>query len=247
VDGGARGNPGPAAAAAVVSDASGRVLDEAAALLGETTNNVAEYRGLLLGLERARALGADEVEIVNDSELVAKQVNGAYKVRSADMRPLYDQARAALAEFARWTVRSVPRAENAAADALVNRALDGEAPPGAPEDPLLSTAQRTEALWRELIARELAAARDALRDGAPEAAAQHLRRLVAAERVLLEQLAVLDGGGAEPPAGPSLGDALAAGRREAQGDAWQTAAELVRAHDEALARWRRRRAPKSGS
>src|SRR4029453_10107862 len=79
----------------------GEVVDEAHELLGRVTNNVAEYRGLLLGLERARALGADEVEVVNDSELVAKQVNGAYKVRSADMRPLYDQARAALGGVAR--------------------------------------------------------------------------------------------------------------------------------------------------
>jgi ribonuclease HI len=124
VDGGARGNPGPAAAAAVVSRPDGEVLDEAHQVLGVTTNNVAEYRGLLLGLERARALGATEVEVVNDSELVAKQVNGAYKVKHPDMRPLHARAAAALAEFDRWTVRSVPRAQNAAADALVNAALD---------------------------------------------------------------------------------------------------------------------------
>jgi ribonuclease HI len=124
VDGGARGNPGPAAAAAVVSAPDGEVLDEAREVLGVTTNNVAEYRGLLLGLERARALGATEVEVVNDSELVAKQVNGAYKVKHPDMRPLHAQATAALAGFDRWTVRSVPRAQNAAADALVNAALD---------------------------------------------------------------------------------------------------------------------------
>jgi ribonuclease HI len=76
VDGGSRGNPGPAAAAAVLSTPDGDVVDEAAITLGRATNNVAEYRGLLLGLERARELGADEVEVVNDSELVAKQVNG---------------------------------------------------------------------------------------------------------------------------------------------------------------------------
>jgi ribonuclease HI len=124
VDGGARGNPGPAAAAAVVSTADGDVLDEAQQTLGVATNNVAEYRGLLLGLERARALGATEVEVVNDSELVAKQVNGQYKVKHPDMKPLHAQARAALEGFDRWTVRSVPRAQNAAADALVNAALD---------------------------------------------------------------------------------------------------------------------------
>jgi ribonuclease HI len=124
VDGGARGNPGPAAAASVVSDPSGEVLDEHARLLGEVTNNVAEYRALLLGLERARALGAAEVEVVNDSELIAKQVQGIYKVKHAAMRPLHLDAIAALRQFERWSIRSVPRAKNAHADALVNAALD---------------------------------------------------------------------------------------------------------------------------
>jgi tryptophan 2,3-dioxygenase len=126
VDGGARGNPGPAAAATVVSTPDGRVLDEAAVTIGHATNNVAEYRGLVLGLERAKALGATAVEVVNDSELVARQVSGVYKVKNADLRPLHAKALAALEEFDRWSIRSVPRAENAAADALVNRALDGE-------------------------------------------------------------------------------------------------------------------------
>ena len=124
VDGGARGNPGPAAAASVVADESGRVLDEAAVAIGRATNNVAEYRGLLLGLERARALGATEVDVVNDSELVAHQVNGRYRVRHADMQPLHAAALEALGQFERWSVRSVPRAQNAHADALVNAALD---------------------------------------------------------------------------------------------------------------------------
>ena len=123
-DGGARGNPGPAAAAAVVSAPDGRVLDEAAVTLGHATNNVAEYRGLLLGLDRARALGADEVEVVNDSELVAKQVDGAYKFKHADLKPLHARALELLGTFGSWSVRSVPRAQNAAADALVNQALD---------------------------------------------------------------------------------------------------------------------------
>jgi ribonuclease HI len=100
------------------------VLDEATALLGRATNNVAEYRGLLLGLERARALGATEVEVLNDSELVAQQVNGRYRVKHPDMKPLHRQALEALRGFQRWSVRSVPRARNEAADALVNQALD---------------------------------------------------------------------------------------------------------------------------
>lgn len=125
VDGGARGNPGPAAAGAVVSSADGDVLAEAAERIGVATNNVAEYRGLLLGLRRARELGASEVEVVNDSELIAKQVNGTYKVKHRDMKPLHTQALQALGGFERWSIRSVPRAQNAAADALVNQALDG--------------------------------------------------------------------------------------------------------------------------
>jgi ribonuclease HI len=125
VDGGSRGNPGPAAAASVVSTPAGEVLDEASELLGTTTNNVAEYRALLLGLARAGALGATEVEVVNDSELIAKQVQGLYKVKHAAMRPLYDDAIAVLRAFEAWKIRSVPRAQNAHADALVNAALDG--------------------------------------------------------------------------------------------------------------------------
>src|SRR5690348_15389726 len=108
VDGGARGNPGPAAAAAVISTPEGAVLGEAAVRIGEATNNVAEYRGLLLGLERARELGATEVEVVNDSELIAKQVNGEYRVKHADMKPLHARALDALGGFERWSIRSVP-------------------------------------------------------------------------------------------------------------------------------------------
>jgi ribonuclease HI len=126
VDGGSRGNPGPAAAAAVITSPEGDVLDEAAVTIGRATNNVAEYRGLLLGLERARALGATEVDVVNDSELIAHQVNGRYKVKHADMKPLHAEALGALRGFERWSLRPVPRAENADADALVNQVLDGE-------------------------------------------------------------------------------------------------------------------------
>src|SRR5437763_8871376 len=107
VDGGARGNPGRAAVGVVVSTPDGDVLDEVGRPIGEATNNVAEYRGLLLGLERARALGADEVEVVNDSELVARQVTGEYKVKHAGLRPLHEQAVAALRGFRRWSISPV--------------------------------------------------------------------------------------------------------------------------------------------
>ena len=89
VDGGARGNPGPAAIGVVISEPGGEVIDEVAERIGTATNNVAEYRALLRGLERAASLGAREVEIVNDSELVAKQLTGAYRVKHPSMKPLY--------------------------------------------------------------------------------------------------------------------------------------------------------------
>ena len=124
VDGGARGNPGPAAAACVISAPDGEVLAEHAELLGRQTNNVAEYRALLLGLAKARELGADEIEVIGDSELIAKQVNGIYKVKHEAMKPLYLDSMKALREFASWSIRTVPRAQNERADALVNEALD---------------------------------------------------------------------------------------------------------------------------
>lgn len=127
IDGGARGNPGPAAIGVVVSDPAGAILDEFAETIGVATNNVAEYTALLRGVERAAAFGPQEVEFVNDSELVAKQINGTYKVKHPAMRPLHEQATSALRrQFdGRWRIRSVPRAQNARADALVNEALDG--------------------------------------------------------------------------------------------------------------------------
>ena len=124
VDGGARGNPGPAAAACVISDVDGQTLAEHSELLGRATNNVAEYRALLLGLAKARELGASEIEVIGDSELIAKQVNGLYKVKHEAMKPLYLDAMKALREFDSWSIRTVPRAQNKRADALVNEALD---------------------------------------------------------------------------------------------------------------------------
>ena len=124
VDGGARGNPGPAAIGVVVSSPDGQVLEETAERIGPATNNVAEYRAVLRGLEQARSLGATEVEIVGDSELVARQISGAYKVKHPSMKPLHQQAIGLLEGFEGWTIRTVPRADNARADELVNEALD---------------------------------------------------------------------------------------------------------------------------
>jgi ribonuclease HI len=124
VDGGARGNPGPSAVAAVASDGSGRELAERAAYIGETTNNVAEYRAVLLGLQLARDLEAEEVSVVNDSELVSRQIEGRYKVKNAGLKPLHRQAMEELRGFGDWSVTSVRRESNERADQLVNEELD---------------------------------------------------------------------------------------------------------------------------
>lgn len=123
VDGGARGNPGPAAIGVVVSNADGDVLQEIAERIGVATNNVAEYRALIRGIEAARALGADELEIIGDSELVARQLTGAYRVKHVALKPLHAGVLRAL-DGVSWRIRTVPRAQNSRADALVNDALD---------------------------------------------------------------------------------------------------------------------------
>jgi ribonuclease HI len=124
VDGGARGNPGPAAVGAVVSSPEGEPLTEKGLYIGEATNNVAEYRAVLLGLELARELGAREVEVINDSELVARQIGGQYKVKHAGLRPLFVETMRRLRELDRWSVRNVRREQNERADQLVNEELD---------------------------------------------------------------------------------------------------------------------------
>jgi ribonuclease HI len=108
----------------VVTDPDGTVIDEVAERIGVATNNVAEYRAVIKGIERAQALGAGELELIGDSELVARQLTGAYKVKHPSMKPLHAQALAALGRFDSWRIRTVPRAQNARADELVNAALD---------------------------------------------------------------------------------------------------------------------------
>jgi len=108
----------------VISTADGDPVESLGETIGQATNNVAEYRALLRGLERANELGASEVRVFGDSQLVIKQVAGEYKVKHPDMRPLHADAIESLAKFARWSVNWVPRERNAGADALVNRALD---------------------------------------------------------------------------------------------------------------------------
>jgi ribonuclease HI len=125
VDGGARGNPGPAAIGVVLRDEDGRVLEEVGETIGEATNNVAEYKALLRGVELASDQGATELELIGDSELVVRQVEGRYKVKNAGMKELHAEVKRALGAFDSWSIRHVRRAENADADRLVNQALDG--------------------------------------------------------------------------------------------------------------------------
>jgi ribonuclease HI len=124
VDGGSRGNPGPAAVAAVVTDASGEEVAERAKTIGEATNNVAEYRALLLGIELAKELDADEVEFVGDSKLIVEQVKGNWKVKQDHLRPLHAKTKDALRGLPNWSIRHVKRGENERADELLNDALD---------------------------------------------------------------------------------------------------------------------------
>lgn len=128
VDGGSRGNPGPAGVGVVITDPQGAELARANDYIGEGTNNTAEYRALLLGLERARELDAREVEIVNDSQLVERQVRGEYRVKKPDLRILHQQVLEALEGFESWSIRSVPREQNELADLLVNDAIDARGP-----------------------------------------------------------------------------------------------------------------------
>ncbi len=125
VDGGARGNPGPAAVAAVIRDGEGNLLEERGEPIGKATNNVAEYRAVLLGISRAAELGATEVELIGDSELVVRQLTGEYKVKDRSLRELHAQVGDALRQFEDWSIRHVRRDQNADADRLVNETLDG--------------------------------------------------------------------------------------------------------------------------
>ena len=125
-DGGSRGNPGPAAAGFILTDTSGTQLQAKAFFLGQTTNNTAEYTAILKALEAAKQLGANRLTVFSDSELLVKQINGEYKVKSEQIRPFFIQAIDLLGEFEGWKIRHIAREKNKEADKLVNRALDLE-------------------------------------------------------------------------------------------------------------------------
>lgn len=125
VDGGSRGNPGPSAIGAVLEDSDGNVIEEFGQTIGVTTNNVAEYRSLLAGLDLARAHGVEELAVFADSELMVKQIKGQYRVKNEGLKPLHEEVLAKMGAFRRVTVEHVVRQRNSHADRLVNEALDG--------------------------------------------------------------------------------------------------------------------------
>lgn len=124
IDGGARGNPGPAGVGVVVLDASGKKIEDVSKYIGETTNNIAEYNALLYGLEEALILRADEIKINLDSELVAKQLNGEYRVKDSDIKPLFERALNMLKSFKYFEINHIERSKNKEADKLVNKAIN---------------------------------------------------------------------------------------------------------------------------
>jgi len=123
-DGGSRGNPGPAAYGYVLESEDGHVLDARGEAIGTATNNVAEYRGLIAGLESAVQRGVEELEVVSDSELLVKQMQGEYKVKNETLKTLQREAAELAAGLRRVTYTAVRRAHNELADRLVNDALD---------------------------------------------------------------------------------------------------------------------------
>jgi ribonuclease HI len=125
-DGGARGNPGPAAYGYVLEDDDGTVLDARGERIGVATNNVAEYRALIAGLERALELGIDELEVVSDSELLVKQMQGEYRVKNETLRELNKDANVLERKLGRVRYTAVRREHNQLADKLVNEALDAD-------------------------------------------------------------------------------------------------------------------------
>jgi ribonuclease HI len=125
-DGAARGNPGPAAIGVILKDETGQVVASISRCLGATTNNQAEYRALMAGLEKAAALGARNVVVKSDSELLVKQIKGQYRVKNAALRPLYEEVIRLKGSLESFSITHIPREQNAAADALANKALDSK-------------------------------------------------------------------------------------------------------------------------
>lgn len=123
-DGASRGNPGPSGAGAVIARTDGSILERLGKYLGKQTNNHAEYMGVIIGLRRAKELGAREVEVYADSQLMIRQLGGQYRLKSPTLKPLFDEAMAMLKGFARVRLVHIPREMNGDADEMSNRAID---------------------------------------------------------------------------------------------------------------------------
>jgi len=123
-DGGARGNPGPAAAGAVLQNSVGETVGSFSQFLGDATNNQAEYFAALLGVQKAVELGATEIEILLDSKLVVEQVAGRWKIKDLELKKIAEKIHAVLGKFKNWEISHIPREKNQEADALVNQVLD---------------------------------------------------------------------------------------------------------------------------
>jgi len=124
VDGASRGNPGPGAIGIVIEDNNAAPKVKISSYIGESTNNQAEYKALIMGLTEARALMAEHIDIKSDSELLVRQVKGNYKVRNANLKPLYDQVQQLLAGFKSFTITHISRRQNSLADSLANESLN---------------------------------------------------------------------------------------------------------------------------
>ncbi|MFQ5442139.1 MAG: ribonuclease HI family protein [Thermodesulfobacteriota bacterium] len=124
VDGASRGNPGESGAGAVIKDHSGRAVKRLKKYLGTGTNNMAEYKALIMGLEAARSMGVSKILVYADSELMVRQLSGVYKVKSETLLPLYERARGLLSGFSEYKIKHIPRDRNKAADNLANEAID---------------------------------------------------------------------------------------------------------------------------
>lgn len=123
-DGGSRGNPGPAGIGVVMLGSDGKKIKELFRYIGQTTNNVAEYNALICGLEEAVILGADQVVVNMDSELLVKQLSGEYKVKNADIKPLFEKAIGILKTLKSFEIKHIERAKNKEADKLANKAIN---------------------------------------------------------------------------------------------------------------------------
>ncbi|MBA7621443.1 Bifunctional protein [subsurface metagenome] len=123
-DGAARGNPGPAAIGATIKDEQGKLVASISQRIGTTTNNQAEYKAIITALEKAISLGAKHVELKSDSELVVRQISGKYRVKNANLKPLYQKVKQLIVSLEGFTIAHIPRQQNREADRLANRALD---------------------------------------------------------------------------------------------------------------------------